>query len=363
MMMIRPRSELGAAPPAVHGGPTGDPAESAPPRIDFSVSLNAWGPAPVVMQAIRAAPVDSYPDPRSLAPRRAAATRWERPAEEIVFGAGAAELIHALCFAFVRPGDTVLVPTPTFGEYARAAALCGARVLQGIASPPAYALDPPAIASAVVQHRPRMAFLCAPNNPTGQPIPRDEIRRVADACAAAGTLLVVDGSFDSFLREPLGTPALPGHPAVVHLRSITKDHALAGVRAAFAVGPAHLMAAVERGRIPWAASTPAQAAAVAALSDAGEAHVVATTARLRFERELLEAAFGRLRFPTVRTATHFVLAAVGKADRVAGRLLAEHGIRVRDCTSFGLPGHIRVAARTPTENAELLRALEAVCSG
>jgi histidinol-phosphate aminotransferase len=57
-----------------------------------------------------------------------------------------------------------------------------------------------------------------------------------------------------------------------------------------------------------------------------------------------------------------VLAAVGDAPALAARLLAGHGLRVRDCTSFGLPGHIRVAARTPLDNAELVRALEAECS-
>ena len=185
---------------------------------------------------------------------------------------------------------------------------------------------------------------------------------MADACAAVGTLLVLDQSFDGFLAAPLGTPALPGHPVVLHLRSITKDHALAGVRAAFAVGPAHLMAAVERGRVPWAASTVAQAAALAALSGEGSAHAAATIPRLRAERERLESTFARLRMPTVRTATHFILAAVGDAARLAARLRGGHGIQVRDCASFGLPGHIRVAARTPAENVELIRALEAACS-
>jgi histidinol-phosphate/aromatic aminotransferase/cobyric acid decarboxylase-like protein len=282
--------------------------------------------------------------------------------EEIVFGAGAAELIQAVCFTMVRPGDSVLVPMPSFGEYARAAALCGARLLQGIAPPPDYTLDTAAIAEAVVQHRPRLAFLCTPNNPTGQRISHHELRAVADACAAVGTLLVVDQSFDAFLAEPLGTPALPEHPAVIHLRSITKDHALAGVRAAFAVGPAPLVAAVERGRVPWAASTLAQAAATAAMGDDGHAYAALTLPRLRAERERLEAVFATLRVPTVRTFTHFLLAEVGDAAGFAARIHAKHGIRVRDCTSFGLPDHIRVAARTPLDNAELIRALEAECS-
>ncbi|HEV2146644.1 MAG TPA: histidinol-phosphate transaminase, partial [Longimicrobiaceae bacterium] len=355
--------EVAGTPPAPHGGPQGSVGPRSPVRVDFSVSMNAFGPAPIVVEAVRAARVDVYPDPESVAPRRAASRRWDRPPEEISFGAGAAELLHALCFAFVRPRDTALIPSPTFGEYARAVSLCGGRVLQGIAPPPAYALDVEEIAAAVVQHRPRLAFLCAPNNPTGQPFAREELRHVADACAAAGTLLVLDQSFDAFLREPLGTPAFPAHPAVLHLRSITKEHALAGVRAGFAVGPESVVRALEQARPPWPVSTMAQAAAVAAFTDAAAAHLAATLPCLRFERELLEAAFARLRLPTVRTATHFLLAAVGDAAALAARLREEHAVRVRDCASFGLPGHVRVGARTPAENNQLVGALEAVCSG
>ncbi|MDB4949909.1 MAG: putative aminotransferase [Gemmatimonadetes bacterium] len=357
--VIRPRPEVAATPPTVHGGPRGGDGRHV--RLDFSVSLNAWGPAPCVLEAIRSAPVDAYPDPESVAPRKAAAARWERPMDEVVFGAGAAELIHAVCHAFLRAGDTALVPTPTFGEYARAVSLCGARVLQGIAAPPSFALDLDSISAAVVRHRPRLLFLCAPNTPTGQAFARDELRAVADACTASDTLLVLDQSFDGFLREPLGT-ALPGHAAVLHLRSITKDHALAGVRAGFAVGPAPVAAAVQRVRVPWASSTLAQAAAVAAMSDEAADYVASTVPRLRFERELLEAALARLRLPVVRSGTHFVLAAVGDAARLARALEDAHHVRVRDCTSFGLPGHVRIAARTPDENNKLVRALEAVCS-
>ena len=361
--MIRPRPEITNTPPAPHGGPQGSAGPRSPVRTDFSVSMNAFGPAPIVLEAIRAARPDVYPDPdlHRPAPRRLAPLGAPAGGDRVRGRGG--ELLHALCFAFVRPGETAPIPNPTFGEYARAVGLCGGRVLQGIAPPPAYALDTEEIAAAVVQHRPRMVFLCAPNNPTGQPFPREELRRVADVSAAAGTLMVLDQSYDAFLREPLGTPALPGHPAVLHLRSLTREHALAGVRAGFAVGPESIIRALERGRPPWPVSTVAQAAAVAAFTDAGLAHVAESVPRLRFERELLEAAFARLRLPTVRTGTHYLLAAVGDAAALTERLREEHAIRVRDCASFGLPGHVRVAARTPAENNLLVAALEAACSG
>lgn len=360
--MIKPRPEVGAAPPAVHGGPLGSRDELDPVQIDFSASLNAWGPAAEVVAAVRAAPISDYPDPESLAVRRAAAALWDRPLEEIAFGAGAAELLHAVAFAFLRPGDRALVPTPTFGEYARAAALCGAEPVSLWASAPEWKLEPEALVREVVRQRPRLLFLCLPNNPTGQALLREEVAVLADTCAEHGTLLVLDQSYDAFLAEPLGTPPLPGHPSVVAVRSITKDHALAGIRAGFVVAPPEVAAALESARVPWAASSPAQAAALAALSPAGEAHLRRTIPRLRAERERLEEELAGLGLPTVPSVTHLLLVEVGDAAGVTHRLRQQHGLGVRDCTSFGLPRHVRIAARTPPENDRLLEGLEVVCS-
>ncbi|MDQ3556542.1 MAG: aminotransferase class I/II-fold pyridoxal phosphate-dependent enzyme, partial [Gemmatimonadota bacterium] len=110
------------------------------------------------------------------------------------------------------------------------------------------------------------------------------------------------------------------------------------------------------------ASSAAQAAGVAALTDDAAEHVTSVIPLLRAERARLEEALTRLGIRTVPTATHFLLAGVGDASRIARLLRMEHGVAVRDCTSFGLPDHIRVAARTAGENDVLVAALEAVCS-
>lgn len=358
--MIEPRPEVLGVPAAAHGGPSGPADERRPVRLDFSTSVSAYGPAPAVVDAARRAPLDAYPDPESLGVRRLAAERWGRPVEEIVFGAGAAELIHLAAFAYLRPGDDVLVAGPTFGEYERSALLCGARVREFRAEPPAYAINPAALAAAVRAARARLAFLCAPNNPTGQLFAAAELREVADACEAAGTLLVLDQSYNGFAGRPLGTPALPGHGAVLHLRSITKDHALAGVRAGFAVAPPAVAAALAGARVPWAASAVAQAAAAASLGAEAQAHALDAAARLRAGRGRLQEALTALGVPHVATGTHYLLADVGDAALVRERLLVRHAIKVRDCTSFGLPRHVRVAARTPAENDVLAAALRSV---
>ena len=350
--------------PVAHGGaePATQPAVLA--RADFSTGVNAFGAAPIVLDALRHADPAAYPDPHCRLARDAASRWMGRPPDEILVGAGTAELVHAAALAFVRPGDLVLIPEPAFGEYHRAARLAGARVCA-----PRFDGDTAARREAaenfcriVLRQRPRMAFLASPESATGFRLDRELLTRMADACQLVGTLLVLDQAYDAFTRRPLGTPALPGHAAVLHLRSLTKDHALAGVRVGLAIGPPTVIDAVARVRPPWTASSLAQAAVGAASTEEAQRHVLRTTTTLLDEASSLAAACAGMGIHPVTSATHYFLLEVGDADQFARRLLDDHALRVRSATSFGFASCIRIAARRPEENALLLPALREVAT-
>lgn len=359
--MIAPREEVCAVPIAEHGGRHGLEQNGAcrSDQLDFSVCLNAFGPARAVAEAIRAAPVAEYPDPRSVRARRVVAERWRVPTSSIVVGAGSAELIQAVCFAYIRPGDVVLVVEPAFAEYRRAAALCGADVV-GVHLQADD--DPSTVIREIRQRRPRLVFVASPVNPTGIAIDRETLRVVADACAEVDGLLVLDQAYDAFSVEPLGTPALRDHEAVLHLRSSTKEHALAGVRVAVGVGPEPIIESVERVRVPWATSAAAQAALIATFDDEAQAHASATINQLRTEAARVAAAMNVLGTDVSRSATHYMLIGCPCAAELRDHLASAHGILVRDCTSFGFPGHVRVASRLPSENDRLIHALRQALS-
>jgi histidinol-phosphate/aromatic aminotransferase/cobyric acid decarboxylase-like protein len=308
-------------------------------RHDFSVCLNAFGPAPTVLEAIRGATVDEYPDPTSRRARAAASAAWSVPVESLILGAGSAELIDLVCRAFVAPGDVVGIDAPAFGEYERAARIYGATVV--------HEIDDGA----------RVVFVCSPSNPLGQIRTRDELRDVADRCAERGAILVIDQAYDDFAEHPIGTPALIGHPAVLHLRSLTKGHALAGIRVAFGVGAPPIIEALEAVRVPWSASSVAQRAAIAALEPDVLKHVAGTTSVLRRESSRLRGSLSALGYETNDSTTHFFTIRVRNAVDARRELLARFQILVRDCSSFGLPDRIRVAARIPDANDDLLHAL------
>jgi len=333
--VIAARRGRGTA-PAQHGGRNaiGDAV-----RHDFSVCLNAYGPSNDVLTAIRNAAVDEYPDPDSIVARDAASVAWSVPVESLMLGAGSAELIDLVARAFVESGDLVAIDSPAFGEYERAARIYGGRAVHEI------------------DERARIVFVCSPSNPLGAVRELSELRAIADDCERHGALLVIDQAYDAFLESTFGTPLFGGHPAVVHLRSMTKEHAIAGVRVAFAVGDPAIIDAMNAVRVPWSASSIAQHVAVAALSLDSVTHVAEAASRLRADAIRMKTILSSMGYETSDSRTHFFTIRVRDAADTRGRLLDRFGILVRDCTSFGLPDRIRVAARREADNDDLLLAM------
>lgn len=353
---ISPRPEILTVPLAAHGGLRMAAAEEVGTGvgqvIDFSVNINPFGPSPAAVAALASADIAAYPDPDALALRRVLSAVLQRPLPQIVVGNGSAELLWLIALAFVRSGDSVLVLGPTFGEYARAAALMGARVHTWHARPEEdFALHPAEIARLLSQIVPRLLFLCHPNNPTGTLFPLPLLKQWAAAHPA--TLIVVDEAYLPFAPAAESALTLTADNILV-VRSLTKDYALAGLRLGYAVGPEALVAALRRVQPPWSVNTLAQAAGIAALQDT--AHLARSLTALAAARHDFLTALRAQGWRPHPTATHYFLLPVGAATAFY-RALLTHGLMVRDATSFGLPGHVRIATRRPAENTLLLRAL------
>jgi len=358
--VIRLRPAVARLPVVEHGGPTGDDGARRRPVLDFSVCTNPYGPAPSVRYGIADAEVDRYPDPTSTAARTAVANVIGEPIQHIIIGAGAAELIHAVCLAFIRSGDRVLVPPHAFAEYERAAVIAGAHVSQPRIARASMEATAGTIAVTIERIRPRLTFLCSPESPVGRSWTIDSVRVVADACERAGSLLVFDQAYDAFAGSPLGTPALRAHSAVFHLRSLTKEHALPGTRVAFGVGPSAICEAINRVRAPWSVSVQAQAAVAACLGPDAVSHSARTVALVRqHARDLVGYLHGR-GWTTHASDTHYFLVDVGGATAFRDGLLSRHAIRVRDATSFGFPRAIRLAPQRPEQNEALMRILDQI---
>ena len=358
-----PRPELRGLAPCPHGsiGQAELAALGLRPEdvIDFSVSSNPLGPSPRVREALLAAEVARYPDDEAAALRAALAESVGLRSDHLLVGNGSAELIWLLALAYLRPGDRALVLGPTFGEYARACRVVGVEPTTFDARPEAsFRPDLEAVCDFLARERPRLAFVCNPNNPTGVYLSREE----AEALLAAGpeTLFVIDEAYRAFVEEPWPSADLAERGNVVLLRSLTKDYALAGLRLGYVAARPEVVDALRTVRPPWSVNTLAQAAGLAALAD--EAHLAASRAEVFAAKRYLVEALSELGFRVHAGMANYLLVEVGDARAFRAALL-RRGCCVRDCASFGLPDYVRVGVRTREECARLVGAIRAEMAG
>jgi histidinol-phosphate aminotransferase len=358
-MPIAPRSQVLDIPLAVHGEP--DLAElrrfevHPADLLDFSSNINAYGPSPKVREAVARTPLDRYPDHAALALRAALAEHLAVSPRRILPGNGSAELIWLASLAILRQHDRVLVLGPTFAEYERMAALGSAQLKIHLAKEENdFALSPTEIGDALNSWKPRLVFLCNPNNPTGTALDLQVLKKWVNE--QPHTLFLVDESYLTF------TPGLASvinaqRDNVLALRSMTKDYALAGLRLGYAVGAEELIATLAHVRPPWSVNALAQAAGIAALHD--REHLLRSVELLAAAKGELTAALAAMGMKVLPSVAPFFLVRVGDGAAVR-RALLHKSILVRDCASFGLPEYIRICTRRPEENSRLVAALHEV---
>lgn len=327
--------------------------------LDFSSNLNPFGPPSGVRQALATLDPAPYPDRSCHALRLALAAQHECTPAALLLGNGANELIHLVARALLRPAERVLVAAPSYGEYAQASRLAGAELSASRAAdaPAQPRLELEALCVAAAQLRPRLTWLCTPNNPTGDDAPPELVARLAAICAAHDGLLLLDRSYAA-LRRVASVPASaqPAPPNLLQLYSLTKSYALAGLRLGYLLAAPTLIERIGAYQPTWSVNSAAQAAGLAALADAD--FLATSRAQLWAASDGLLAGLRELDLTVRRAALPFMLVQVGDGAATRAALL-HRGVLVRDCASFGLPAWVRVAPRRPAENARLLTAWRA----
>jgi len=320
--------------------------------IDFSASVNPYGPSPRVQAALRRSPLGRYPDPECTLLVEALARNLELPPDWILPGNGATELLRAAAFAWSGPKQTIAMLEPSFGEYQAAARAVGARVVR-LPLDTEFRLDLDEAERAIAASGPSLIYLCNPNNPTGTSFSQHEIERLLPSSGTA--TVVLDEAFIGFVAQAWDVrPLLARYPNLVVVRSMTKDYALTALRLGYALGQPRILKSLRRLLPPWNVNGLAQTAGVAALDDPG--HLQRSLERLARAKAILLGGLTRIGLALHAGAANFVLVNVGDGRAVRADLL-RHGLLVRDCASFRLPAYIRVAVRRPAECRRLCAAL------
>jgi len=304
--------------------------------------------------------LNRYPDPRPAALTDALGALYGVAPGTVLATRGSDDAIDLLVRAFCRAGeDAVLVCPPTFGMYAVAARLQGARVVE-VPLNRSFGVDVPGVLSAAAQSV-KLVFLCSPNNPTGGRVPAEAVARICRALDGR-SVVVVDEAYVEFARGPGPVEQLAALPNLVLLRTLSKAWGLAGARVGALLADPELVVRLRGLAPPYPLPSLATEAALRRLQPRELAAARRRTAGVLRRRERLAEELQGL--PAVRriwpSEGNFLLVRFADADAALHACEAA-GVLVRDFSRQPrLAGCLRITVGTAAENRKLLRALAAL---
>lgn len=313
-------------------------SSAAPGPVPVTVrasSNEAPGPAPEELVAAAAAAVRDagrYPvlGGRDLAD--AIAAHHGLDADQVAVADGALSLLDRLLLGFVPPGDRVVMAWRSYEAYPLSVRVTGGEpVCVPLTAGGAH--DLPALLAAV-DARTRAVVVCNPNNPTGTTVPWTQLLDFLDAVPPS-VLVVLDQAYVEY-AEPDGPPLpeLARRPNLVVLRTFSKAHQLAGLRAGYAVASAEIIAALRSVSPPFPVSAPASAAAACAL--AHPEWVAARVAAVRRERALLRTQLAEHGLPSLPSQANFVWVPLGEESLDFAVRCSARGVLVRPFAGEGV---------------------------
>jgi len=295
-----------------------------------------------------------YPDPHQQAiKQRLAPLKGVRP-EQIFLGNGSDEPIDLLVRATCQPGvDQILIMPPTYGMYEVSASINDVAVTK-VPLTPDFQVDTDAVLAAITD-RTKLIFLCSPNNPSGNLLQPDAIRRILDAAQTA--LVIVDEAYIDFADVPSWAAQLDRYPNLVVLQTFSKAWGLAGLRLGMCFASPELIAVMNKIKPPYNISAPTQALALDALTHEADKRQMVDA--IMAERQWLADALQTL--PMVEhihpSDANFLLVRFADAKGTFASLIDQQVI-VRDRSSVKLcDGCLRITVGTRAENERLIEVL------
>lgn len=273
--------------------------------------------------------------------------------QSICVGNGSDELISLVLQAFINPGDTIAIYNPTFAMYRIYGSICGARIwkydLDGN-----FELKPDEFIASLQEQKPKLVFLCNPNNPTGKELALSEMEEILKN--TAGIVVVDEAYFEFSGVTALGL--LSGYDNLIILRTFSKAFGLAGLRIGYMLANPLIISYIDRVRSPFNVNAFAQAAAVEVLKNLDK--VMERVELIKSERERLIVLLKQLKgIQCFESKSNFILMRSPYSDEIAERL-QKAGIFIRKYSSTKLKDCLRVTVGSRGENDKFYETVKEV---
>jgi histidinol-phosphate aminotransferase len=274
------------------------------------------------------------------------------PADHIIVGAGADEILDIVSKTFLDNGDAVVLSVPTYSMYPIVTEQLGATIRM-VPLGPGFEPDVDALLAAA--QGAKIIWVCNPNSPTANAADPAALERLV---AGAPCVVVVDEAYAEYAGWS-AVPLLARYSNLVVVRTMSKAFGMAGMRLGWGVGQPPVISYLNRVRPPNSVSRVTARLGAAALRDlpAMRSNVDAVVR----EREPMVAALRRLGVRVHPSVTNFLLTDWGSAAEANDvyEWLEARGMVVRNFAEHRLlPGHLRITVRSAEENGRLLAALE-----
>ncbi len=331
--------------------------------IKLNTNENPYPPSPKVMQAIHTLDPEAlrlYPPAEAMGFRRAAAEVHGVQPEQVLATNGGDELLRMLLTVFCEPKQGGIgLTNPSYSLYPVLAAIQDTPVTVVDRIGADYAL-PTDLAAKWNQAGCALSFIVNPHAPTGRVEPIETLRALAEAYDG---VLIVDEAYVDFTPNDALPLVEDGLENVILLRSLSKGYGLAGLRFGYALGPAALIASLDKARDSYNTDIVSQLAATAAIRD--QDYAQSTWTKVIAERERLTTALEQRGFCVWSSQTNFLLCVPPESAPNAEaiyRALKQKNILIRYFSTPGLADKLRISLGTPAQNDALLAAIDQAMS-
>lgn len=299
-----------------------------------------------------AAELHRYPDRDAMALRTDLAAYMQAQtgvaltAENLWAANGSNEILQQLLQAFGGPGRSAIGFVPSYSMHPIISDGTQTEWLSATRASD-FGLDVDVAVAAISAQQPDVVFVTSPNNPTGQSVPLDDLRRLLDVTPG---VLILDEAYGEFSSQPSGVALLAEYPAkLIISRTMSKAFAFAGGRLGYLVADPAVIDAMLLVRLPYHLSVLTQAAARAALRHADE--TLSSVATLAAERDRVAAALSDMGFRVIPSDANFILFGEFADAAATWQRYLDAGVLIRD---VGIPGFLRTTVGLASENDALL---------
>jgi len=300
-----------------------------------------------------------YPDDSMYELKEVLAQKFSVQSNNIIIGAGSDQVLEFISRAVLRPNDSVLMSQVTFAMYEIYAKQMGAKIVRTAS----YEHKVDEFIEAYKAHKPKIVYVCTPNNPTGDATSKEDVLKIIEAVDSE-TMVVVDGAYMEYAaaKDPryLTRPNdILAYPNVIYLGTFSKAYGLGGMRTGYGIANSKLIAELSKMRPPFNITTLSLAAAIEACKDetfVEESIALHQQELVRYERFANENGFGY-----IESYTNFITYLFDEnrhSSKIAQALL-EQGVIIRDLQSYGMNA-VRITIGTEKQNDRLFEVLKKV---